>query len=214
MVADLATAAGAQQVLDAAADIGPVDILVNNVGYFEVKPFAEISDADWLAMFELNVMSGVRLTRGLFDGHAQAQLGTRGVYRQRAERQAQPRHAALRDDQDRAGLTRARPRGIDARHRRDGEQRAGGADLVGGCRDLSRQDRTEQGKTVDEMRTAYFDGPGRTHCCNAGRHRKKSPRRWCSCVRRALLRSTVQHNASMAASCARCSEWGRFNLLN
>lgn len=67
VAADLSTAAGAQAVLDAAARIGPVDILINNVGYFEVKPFAEIADADWLAMFELNVMSGIRLTRALFD---------------------------------------------------------------------------------------------------------------------------------------------------
>src|SRR6185436_9358489 len=39
--ADLATAAGARKVLDAVAGIGPVDILVNNVGYFEVKQFAD-----------------------------------------------------------------------------------------------------------------------------------------------------------------------------
>ena len=75
VVADLATAAGAQQVLDTAARIGPVDILINNVGYFEVKPFAEISDRDWLDMFELNVMSGVRLTRGLFDGMLERNWG-------------------------------------------------------------------------------------------------------------------------------------------
>jgi NAD(P)-dependent dehydrogenase (short-subunit alcohol dehydrogenase family) len=40
-----------------------VDILVNNVGIFEPKPFEQISDADWLRFFETNVMSGVRLTR-------------------------------------------------------------------------------------------------------------------------------------------------------
>ena len=39
------------------------DILVNNLGIFEVKPFAEISDADWLRFFEVNVLSGVRLAR-------------------------------------------------------------------------------------------------------------------------------------------------------
>lgn len=68
IAADLATAEGAQVVSAAAARIGSVDILVNNVGYFEVKPFGEISDRDWLDMFELNVMSGVRLTRALFPG--------------------------------------------------------------------------------------------------------------------------------------------------
>jgi len=40
-----------------------VDILVNNAGIFEPKAFAEIPDADWMRFFEVNVMSGVRLSR-------------------------------------------------------------------------------------------------------------------------------------------------------
>jgi NAD(P)-dependent dehydrogenase (short-subunit alcohol dehydrogenase family) len=40
-----------------------MDILVNNLGIFEPKPFEEIPDADWLRFFEVNVMSGVRLSR-------------------------------------------------------------------------------------------------------------------------------------------------------
>src|SRR4051794_37362215 len=36
-----------------------VDILVNNVGIFEPKPFPEIPDEDWLRFFEVNVLSGV-----------------------------------------------------------------------------------------------------------------------------------------------------------
>ncbi len=40
-----------------------VDILVNNLGIYEPKPFFEIQDADWSKMFEVNVMSGVRMTR-------------------------------------------------------------------------------------------------------------------------------------------------------
>jgi NAD(P)-dependent dehydrogenase (short-subunit alcohol dehydrogenase family) len=40
-----------------------VDILVNNVGIFEPKPFEDITDADWLRFFEVNVLSGVRLAR-------------------------------------------------------------------------------------------------------------------------------------------------------
>jgi NAD(P)-dependent dehydrogenase (short-subunit alcohol dehydrogenase family) len=65
IAADLSSGAGAERLLEAAREIGPVDILVNNVGYFEVKPFTEITDADWMAMFELNFMSGVRLSRVL-----------------------------------------------------------------------------------------------------------------------------------------------------
>jgi NAD(P)-dependent dehydrogenase (short-subunit alcohol dehydrogenase family) len=68
IAADLMTAEGAQKIAEGAARIGQVDILVNNAGFFEVKAFADITDRDWLSMFELNVMSGVRLTRALFPG--------------------------------------------------------------------------------------------------------------------------------------------------
>lgn len=40
-----------------------VEILVNNLGIFEPKPFDEIPDADWLRFFDVNVVSGVRLSR-------------------------------------------------------------------------------------------------------------------------------------------------------
>lgn len=40
-----------------------VDILVNNVGIFEPKPFGEITDDDWFRFYEVNVLSGVRLSR-------------------------------------------------------------------------------------------------------------------------------------------------------
>lgn len=43
-----------------------VDILVNNVGIFEPKPFKDIPDEDWFKFFEVNVMSGVRLSRHFF----------------------------------------------------------------------------------------------------------------------------------------------------
>ena len=46
-------------------ELGPVDILINNAGIFEPKPFLEIPDSDWLRHFEVNVMSGVRLSRAL-----------------------------------------------------------------------------------------------------------------------------------------------------
>src|SRR5437879_2691893 len=45
-----------------------VDILVNNLGIFEPKPFTDISDADWLRFFEVNVLSGVRLSRFYMPG--------------------------------------------------------------------------------------------------------------------------------------------------
>jgi NAD(P)-dependent dehydrogenase (short-subunit alcohol dehydrogenase family) len=64
------------QVTGVAADLGTkegvglltgrlsaVDMLVNNLGIFGPKPFAEIIDEDWLRFFEVNVLSGVRLSR-------------------------------------------------------------------------------------------------------------------------------------------------------
>jgi NAD(P)-dependent dehydrogenase (short-subunit alcohol dehydrogenase family) len=59
IAADLATEAGAQKLI---AEFGQVDILVNNLGIFEPKPFAEITDDDWRRFFEVNVLSGVRLS--------------------------------------------------------------------------------------------------------------------------------------------------------
>lgn len=63
--ADLSTAEGAQKVIDG---IPEVDILVNNVGIFEIKPFEDITDDDWLRLFQTNVMSGVRLSRHYLRG--------------------------------------------------------------------------------------------------------------------------------------------------
>jgi NAD(P)-dependent dehydrogenase (short-subunit alcohol dehydrogenase family) len=60
VVADLSNAAGCQLLLEAA---GEVDILVNNLGIFEPKLFEQIGDDDWTRFFEVNVMSGVRLSR-------------------------------------------------------------------------------------------------------------------------------------------------------
>lgn len=63
VIVDLGSAAGAQALAQAVPD---TDILVNNLGFYEGKAFAEISDEDWLRMFDLNVMSGVRLARHYF----------------------------------------------------------------------------------------------------------------------------------------------------
>ena len=63
--ADLGTADG---VRDAVRRYPDMDILVNNLGVFEVKPFEKISDDDWLRFFEVNVLSGVRLSRHYLPG--------------------------------------------------------------------------------------------------------------------------------------------------
>jgi NAD(P)-dependent dehydrogenase (short-subunit alcohol dehydrogenase family) len=65
VAADLGAADGVKAF---AKQVTESDILVNNLGIFEPKPFAEISDADWLRFFEVNVMSGVRLSRHYLPG--------------------------------------------------------------------------------------------------------------------------------------------------
>jgi NAD(P)-dependent dehydrogenase (short-subunit alcohol dehydrogenase family) len=60
LAADLGTADGARQAIERYPE---VEILVNNLGIFEAKPFEQIPDADWLHMFEVNILSGVRLSR-------------------------------------------------------------------------------------------------------------------------------------------------------
>ncbi len=54
---------GAEGCASLIARFPEVDILVNNLGIYEPKAFFDIEDADWTRMFEINVMSGVRLTR-------------------------------------------------------------------------------------------------------------------------------------------------------
>src|SRR5207245_8234854 len=52
-----------------------VDILVNNLGIFEPKRFEDISDEDWRRFFEVNVLSGVRLSRAYLPGMKQRNWG-------------------------------------------------------------------------------------------------------------------------------------------
>ena len=60
LAADLSTVSGVEETICRFPD---VEVLVNNLGIFEPKPFEEIPDEDWLRFFEVNVMSGVRLSR-------------------------------------------------------------------------------------------------------------------------------------------------------
>ncbi|NEW96858.1 SDR family oxidoreductase [Rhodopseudomonas sp. BR0G17] len=60
VAADVSTADGCAKLVAAQPD---VDILINNTGIFEPKPFFDIPDEDWQRFFDVNVMSGVRLSR-------------------------------------------------------------------------------------------------------------------------------------------------------
>lgn len=67
--------ADARQLQEVAESVGEVDVLVNNVGIFEVKPFEDISDEDWQRFHDVNVMSAVRLSRALMPGMLQRGWG-------------------------------------------------------------------------------------------------------------------------------------------
>jgi NAD(P)-dependent dehydrogenase (short-subunit alcohol dehydrogenase family) len=160
ITADLATADGAQKVIREAAAIGAVDILINNVGYFEVKAFAEISDRDWLDMFELNVMSGVRLTRALFAGMLERNWGR--VVFIASEQSAKPNPDMLHYAMSKTAQV-SLARGL-------AELTRGSAVTVNsvlaaptwseGVETFLAKIGPGLGKTVDQMRPAYFETTG------------------------------------------------------
>lgn len=160
IAADLATAAGAQKLVDEAARVGEVDILINNVGYFEVKPFSDIADKDWIDMFELNVMSGVRVTRALFPGMLKRNWGR--VVFIASEQSVKPNPDMLH-----YAMTKTAQVSI-ARGLAESTKNTGvtvNSVLVAptwseGVEIFLGKIGPQAGKTVAEMRSAYFEGPG------------------------------------------------------
>lgn len=65
LAADAGSAEGCEAILDAIAE---VDVLVNNLGIYEAVGFLEESDEDWRRLFEVNILSGVRLARAYLPG--------------------------------------------------------------------------------------------------------------------------------------------------
>ena len=72
LVADNGTAAGCETTI---AELASVDILVNNLGIYEAVGFFDEADADWLRLFEVNIMSGVRLSRHYLRGMIERNAG-------------------------------------------------------------------------------------------------------------------------------------------
>jgi NAD(P)-dependent dehydrogenase (short-subunit alcohol dehydrogenase family) len=72
ILADPATAEGAETMLQSAPR---VDVLVNNLGIYEIRPFSEITDEEWRTYFEVNVLSGIRLARAYFPGMLEQDWG-------------------------------------------------------------------------------------------------------------------------------------------
>ncbi|TGL37226.1 SDR family NAD(P)-dependent oxidoreductase [Leptospira perdikensis] len=70
--ADLAAEEGIQKLTK---QIPELDVLINNAGYFEPKPFFEISREDWKKMYETNVLSGAELTQNYLKGMLKRNYG-------------------------------------------------------------------------------------------------------------------------------------------
>jgi NAD(P)-dependent dehydrogenase (short-subunit alcohol dehydrogenase family) len=163
VAADLSTARGAQTLVDACDRLGPVDILVNNVGYFEVKPFTEIPDDEWLAMFELNVMSGVRLSRAFIPGMIRRNWGR--VVFIGSDQSAKPNPQMLHYAMTKAAQV-SLARGL-ADEFTKGTRVTVNSLLVAptwseGVETFLEKIAPAAGKTVDMMRTAYFEDTGRS----------------------------------------------------
>jgi NAD(P)-dependent dehydrogenase (short-subunit alcohol dehydrogenase family) len=72
LAADLGTNEGAEELI---AHVPEADILINNLGIFEPRPFFDIPDEDWERFFRVNVLSGVRLARHYTRGMVQRKWG-------------------------------------------------------------------------------------------------------------------------------------------
>lgn len=129
VAADVASADGCAKL---SAAVGEVDVLINNMGIFEVKAFEEIPDADWLRMFEANVMERSATLPPLPARHAEKELGANHFHFQRVRRADSRGDDSLWNDKGGADCRCSgdcRGRGGNGYYR---EQRAGGSDTVGG----------------------------------------------------------------------------------
>jgi NAD(P)-dependent dehydrogenase (short-subunit alcohol dehydrogenase family) len=72
IAADVSNREGCSKVIQS---LRAVDVLINNMGIFEPKPFEKIPDEDWMRFFEANVMSGVRLSRHYLTGMREKSWG-------------------------------------------------------------------------------------------------------------------------------------------
>ena len=160
--ADLSTAEGARKVISIANGIGSIDILVNNVGFFEVRSFESIADEAWTSMFELNVMSGVRLARALMPPMLERNRGR--IVFIASEQSAKPNPDMIHYAMSQAAQVSV-ARGLAELTRGTGvtvNSVLAAPTWSEGVETFLGKIAPGAGRTVEEMRTAYFEGPGRT----------------------------------------------------
>ena len=151
---DLSTADGCAAIVQR---FPAVDILVNNLGIYEPKPFFDTPDEDWRTMFEVNVMSGVRLTRHYLKAMLDAkQWGRRGVRVERVRHLRAQGDGALRLLEVGAAADRPRRRRADQGH--GGHCQLGAAGPDRGRNDARPAGRASQdrGTTAEDMAKRTF----------------------------------------------------------
>jgi NAD(P)-dependent dehydrogenase (short-subunit alcohol dehydrogenase family) len=161
VAADLSTAEGTSKLLRAAGAIGEVEILVNNVGYFEVREFGDLSDQHWLDIFELNVLSGVRLARALLPGMLRRDWGR--IVFIASDQSAKPNPGMAHYAMSKAAqVSVARSLAELTRGTRVTVNSALVAPTWSeGVEVFLSKNAAREGKTVEQMRAAYFaEGPG------------------------------------------------------
>ncbi len=158
---DMATAAGAVRVVARVNAIGPLDILVNNVGYFEVKPLAELEDADWEAMFHLNVMSSVRMSKAFMPGMLERNSGR--IVFIASEQSAKPNPVMLHYAMSKAAMVSV-ARGLAESTKGTNvtvNSVLAGATWSEGVEVFITKMAQSQGVAVETMKTDYFHGEAR-----------------------------------------------------
>ena len=125
---DLCKADAAMQTIKRFPD---VDILVNNLGVYQLKPFEQITDAEWSDIIETNVLSGVRLSRHLSTADENGRLGTHYFHLQRIRREHSGGNDPLWRDEKHASGARPRTGRNHTGNRCDGQFGAGWPDPFG-----------------------------------------------------------------------------------
>ena len=162
-----------------------VDVLVNNLGIFEAKPFEQIPDADWLRFFETNVMSGVRLSRAYLPAMLRRSWGR--ILFVSSESAVQ-----IPAEMIHYGMTKTAQVAVasgmaelDGGHRRHRQQRARRADR--GAKASARSSRpwpVSAGRPPHRWRRSSSSTSARAACSSGSRLRTRSRPRWftCSCA--------------------------------
>ena len=202
------TAVSGAQVHGVAADLGAAegiakfvrqvptaDVLVNNLGIFEPKPFLEISDKDWLRFYEVNVMSGVRLTRHYLPGMISKNWGRVIFISSESGQQTPGEMVHYGMDQDRANRRGAWRRRIRCGHRDYSKFNSGRPDRFRRCRRF----RSVPGRAAGNQQRTSREGIFRKDSPQFAAEAIRNDRRSCRSCRVCCQHSSHRHQRSSSS---------------